>query len=355
MSTFKNVMSAELIRYNANSSGRSTGDCVKRALSLAFDIPYTEIAKELLSVMKEKRRDRWNIPSVYNVVIENHDPSSKSVLVNEDLTLAEFADTTGNSGTWLVHTGDRPSKPNHLVCVIDGTIYDSWDSTQKYVCSYQPVSINIERHFSEIDIHDYVDEILQTCQEIGRKILDKYSWSEYVTLFNATAHTKKLSKYECRIDYMMTLKPREYYSRSTGYDFEFNVVFTPSTTEEEAHKIIKQTIQTRLYDRLYSINQQEKKRQEAFEAAGEQIVRPSNLGSREIRFWNSLPGKIQAIIQDIRIDRPGEYHDSYTVRVKPQWGETTYAGSVWLETYDAYEMKELLDEYLKNGTTEYDY
>ena len=36
----KNVNSASLVRYNANNRGISTGDCVKRAISYAFNKSY---------------------------------------------------------------------------------------------------------------------------------------------------------------------------------------------------------------------------------------------------------------------------------------------------------------------------
>ena len=35
-----NLINEDLIKYNANAYGRSTGDCVIRALSLAYNIDY---------------------------------------------------------------------------------------------------------------------------------------------------------------------------------------------------------------------------------------------------------------------------------------------------------------------------
>ena len=49
----RKIESAELVRYNANSSGKMSPDCVKRALSLAFDVPYSQIAKMLNEEMKK--------------------------------------------------------------------------------------------------------------------------------------------------------------------------------------------------------------------------------------------------------------------------------------------------------------
>lgn len=50
------IYSANLIRYNANTSGKNTEDCVVRSISLAFDVPYTQVRKELNAILKENRR-----------------------------------------------------------------------------------------------------------------------------------------------------------------------------------------------------------------------------------------------------------------------------------------------------------
>ena len=350
---FTNVTSAEFIRYNANAAGHNTGDCVKRALSLAFDMPYNEIGKELIAKMKQLRRDAWNRPAVYEHVIRAHGGGNK-VTVNEPMQLNEFADTIGASGTWLVTTGKKTGDPNHIVCVIDGTIYDSWDSTTQYVCSYFPVNVNIERHFTEINVLDYTKEIDDVANAVGKALMEKYPWcKDYVRRFTIETKIPRDNKYKAHLYVELFLNPRPYYNRSSEYNFDFYVVFTPSTTDEDAHKIIKNTIKTRMYDRFYSINQQEKKKEEANELGG--VTKPKYMTPRELKFWNSLPVKYQRIIKGINIQEPGQWHDSYTLEVEPQWLENTYSGSVWLETYDASEMRELLELYLKDGTTSLNY
>lgn len=353
MSSLTDITSAEFIRYNANAAGHSSPDCVKRALSLAFDIPYNEIAKELLAEMKRQRQTKWNISSVYQEVVKRHGGSER-IKMDGDMQLADFADTTGNRGTWLVTTGSKPGGPsNHIVCVIDGTIYDSWDSTKEWVIHYQDIPEAPVRHFTEINISDYRDEIDQVTSEIGTQLISKYPWYEYLREFDMNLTQRGTEKYRVRLSFILKLKPRPYLDATSQYTFEFFIVFTPSTTDEEAHKIIRNTIKTRLYDRLYSINQTEKKKEEALEFGGAR--RPDYLDQREIRFWNTLPARVQAIVKYIRINEPGQYHDSYEVEVTPQWGEKTYSGGVWLETYQADEMRELLDLYIKDGTTDLEY
>lgn len=348
MSEFTNITSAQLIRYNANSSGRSTGDCVKRALSLAFNVPYTEMAKELIAKMKELRQDAWNIHYVYEPVIKAHGGSNFAKLPQPCGTLAEFADGIGHSGTWLVCTGSKPNSENHIVCVIDGVIYDSWDSSNEYAISYASAP-SVKREFTSLCINDYRDEIDATLKETTKKLLKKYPWEKYIESLRANVSWNKNNNYRMIVDFNVVLGDRPYRSDASYYNSRFYIIFTPSTTDEEAHKIIKQTIQTRVYDRLYSINQQEKKF-EAFHAEGG-VRRPAYMDAREVRFWNTLPAKQQAIIKYIRIERPGQYSDSYQVEVNPQWNE---GKSVWLETYEADEMRWLLTRYMEDGTTYYD-
>ncbi len=88
------VYSAQLERYNANSRGKSVSDCVNRAISLAFDTPYSEVNKLLNQKMKEKRESSWKISSVYGKVIEDLGGRELDVAseMPSGLTVAEFVD-----------------------------------------------------------------------------------------------------------------------------------------------------------------------------------------------------------------------------------------------------------------------
>ena len=43
----QDIKSANLLRYNANTSGISSPDCVKRGISYAFDKSYVQVSKDL--------------------------------------------------------------------------------------------------------------------------------------------------------------------------------------------------------------------------------------------------------------------------------------------------------------------
>lgn len=138
------IRSADYVQYNANNRGTRTGDCVKRALSLAFDMSYSDIGKLLNEKMKEKRVYKWNIPSVYKSVAKELGASAWIDVTGEDgkpMKLSDWVDNYADSSkTYLVHTGPLRHvgegysvKRNHIVCVRDGKVWDSWDSRNEYV------------------------------------------------------------------------------------------------------------------------------------------------------------------------------------------------------------------------------
>ena len=306
------------------------------------------MAKELIAKMKELHQQQWNIRYVYGKVIRAHGGSDEVPTPDPTMRLSEFADTIGKEGTWLVATGSKPNRSNHIVCIIDGTIYDSWDSTNEYVVRYHTIKDAPKRQFTEFDVMDYRDEIENAVGDVGLKIVQKYPWYDYVKSLDAKFITSKDNKYKCKIDMVLILKPRPYFDESSTYTCNFSIVFTPSTTDEEAHKIINSTVKTRVYDRLYSVNQLEKKKEEAFQAGGT-VKMDRWMSPMDKRFYNSLPGRLQGIITWVDVDRPGQYSDSYTVRVKPQHGENE--DSIRLYAIDATEMRELIEHYIETGET----
>lgn len=111
------------VYFANNPKGKHTGDCVVRALSKAlnqgWNETYTDLCAEGLSMS-----DWGNSNPVWDSylirkgfrrhVIPNSCPNC--------FTIADFANRHTN-GTYIVATG------SHVVCVRDGDIFDSWDSS----------------------------------------------------------------------------------------------------------------------------------------------------------------------------------------------------------------------------------
>ena len=89
------IISADLVRYNANIRGKNVGDCVKRSLSLAFNIDYGQLEKELQQAAHKMYRvppeNAYRRSIVYNEVIYAHG-GSKPKEIDETIKLGDFID-----------------------------------------------------------------------------------------------------------------------------------------------------------------------------------------------------------------------------------------------------------------------
>ena len=59
------IVIEKLVKYNANSKDNDTGDCVKRSLSLAYNIDYDQVKRELNKIRRDTGAPYWNIPKVF--------------------------------------------------------------------------------------------------------------------------------------------------------------------------------------------------------------------------------------------------------------------------------------------------
>ena len=118
------------VRYNANPDGRNVGDCTIRALSLAlgqsWEQTYVELALEGFAM--------WDMPSANHVwgAYLRREGFHRRVLPDtcpDCYTVADFA-RDHPSGTYLL------ALDGHVVCLIDGDWYDTWDSGGKIPLYY---------------------------------------------------------------------------------------------------------------------------------------------------------------------------------------------------------------------------
>lgn len=110
------------IWYNANPQGRNVGDCVIRALSKALNQSWgaTYIALALQGFMMG---DMPSANAVWGAYLR-HKGFSRYLISDDcpdDYTVADFAADNPNGVYILALSG-------HVVCVINGDIYDTWNS-----------------------------------------------------------------------------------------------------------------------------------------------------------------------------------------------------------------------------------
>lgn len=105
------------VYYNLNPRGIKENDCVTRAIALASDLPYEEIADKLWLTADLYNCDRL-CKFCYSNFITN---ILKYKEVNcDDMTVEEFANTHPH-GTFIIRV------PSHLTVIKNGVLYDIWD------------------------------------------------------------------------------------------------------------------------------------------------------------------------------------------------------------------------------------
>lgn len=357
------ISCASFQRYNANSRGNNSKDCVKRAISFAFNLDYNEVSKLLIAQAKKLHKDKWNILSVYEPVIYDLG-GAKGQVPPTAYTVEEFIDNVFPSGTVIIETGPKPAKygyGNHLTCVVDGTLYDSWDSSSQYVCQYYVVE-GVVHEMS--DIRDHLDELLQEGGLLIWDLFDKYVEKYTLTGSLESPIVSEIDEY--KISYRLTYADM-YLPKPGKLSFEIACPFSPTTTVDSARKKMQDIIKTRMYDRFAAVANKLKNRQEAltlFINSGydaTQMKEVTLYDGNDRRFYNSLPEWCKPFVVYVDVTAPGEYADSYKLHMYPipgdprkPKGKITPADEVRLEGFDAAEIKAQLDRYKRTYDRPYD-
>lgn len=118
------------VEYNPNPVGRSVGDCAVRAVAKALDIDW-ESAYAMIALNGFLMGDMPSSNSVWGAVLRKKGfymmaiPSDKP----NDYTAEDFANEHP-TGIYVLGFG------NHVATVVDGKIFDSWDSSKEVPVYY---------------------------------------------------------------------------------------------------------------------------------------------------------------------------------------------------------------------------
>lgn len=118
---------AEWKLFQNNPAGRNVGDCAIRAVAKALDLDW-ETAYVLISMAGFQMNDMPSSNTVWGAVLRKHG-FYRHVIPNacpDCYTVEDFADEHPH-GVYVVGTG------NHVVTIVDGTVFDSWDSRREIV------------------------------------------------------------------------------------------------------------------------------------------------------------------------------------------------------------------------------
>lgn len=120
------------IEYNPSPTGAQVGDCAVRAVSKALGVDW-DTAFVLLAAKGFSVKDMPNANIVIDKVLRNF--GFRRGIVSDDCpdcyTAEDFA-SDHPEGTFVLCTGNM----DHTVCVKNGDIYDSWNSSKEHPLFY---------------------------------------------------------------------------------------------------------------------------------------------------------------------------------------------------------------------------
>lgn len=118
------------VNFCNNPRGRMVGDCVTRAISKALDKSWKD-AYLLIASKGYALADMPTSNMVWGQVLEDYGFKRHSLpdTCPTCYTIGDFADDHLN-GMYVVGTG------NHVVTIVDGQIFDSWDSRNETALYY---------------------------------------------------------------------------------------------------------------------------------------------------------------------------------------------------------------------------
>ena len=113
------------IEYNPNPAGRMVGDCAVRAVARALDVDW-ETAYTMIAKNGYMMGDMPSSNSVWGAVLRQNNFIRKSIpgAFPDTYTAEDFA-ADNPDGVFVLGFG------NHAATVINGDIYDSWDSSKE--------------------------------------------------------------------------------------------------------------------------------------------------------------------------------------------------------------------------------
>ena len=113
------------VYYNPNPVGRIVGDCAVRAVSKALDVSW-EDAYAMITTNGYRMGDMPSSDSVWGSVLRQNG-FYKQIIPNtcpDCYTAGDFA-RDNPVGTYVLGFG------GHTATIVDGKLYDSWDSSQE--------------------------------------------------------------------------------------------------------------------------------------------------------------------------------------------------------------------------------
>ena len=322
----RHTINADLKLYNANTRGKSVGDCVKRALCMGFSMDYDEVSRELNKIKREKHQSAYNVSPVFNEFVKRRgtafykddviSPETGVVLgtLDKDTTVREFSETY-SEGTYILEVGKPGGKfSTHLCCVVDGDVYDSWNSTEWKIYEVCVVSEHTSPIY-ELEVDDVINDMQGDIDYYLERLFNrlKIDYATYSTSYDRSfgRDNRYTGVYYVFMKFTQPIPTSSKYHRSKSWGHEIVFKLNPRFDADKNREILFKKFKQKVYDWIYNIVRDIK---DAREAEQTDFSNYSGWGfSNETKkFIMHLPQWVRNRVTDVEFG-DGEYTDKYKV------------------------------------------
>lgn len=236
--------------YNANTRDNRVGDCVKRAISLGLGMTYDEVSAKLNAIKRKLNLSAYNDNRVFSALLSSLGYSRIRISGPDYPSLTEFAEAHP-TGTYILGVTDKnPERGcNHMVTIINGDIYDSWDSHRTTVLFYYEITHDPVSMPEEVDISEYIDAINEGVDVYLKKLNAKNKWGEFF-LLGTTRYNKYTAEVQVKVkfnDYAVSVDTTlEYGNRTMRKDITAKI--SPRGVDDAGLAQLIKSINQRIYD-----------------------------------------------------------------------------------------------------------
>lgn len=364
-----NISAAQIKYYNANTRNASVGDCVKRALCIAFGMDYDEVSTELNRIKRAGSHSAYNITPVYSKFMKLHGGHTFKVMqaivspytgeeVPAKCTVDQFCDAFP-TGTYILEVGEK-NYSDHLCCCVDGVLYDSWDSRENKVFRYSCIkegTTELPDGTADNIISRIQDYVIDYINALPSKMKMDQVIPCYFTMGSGFSRYNKYTYVVTIIIVFEQLPPESSkYHRSYKWGHELTIKANPTFDDEKNYKVLTGKIKQKLYDWVYNIRKDIKDaiESESFDWSEAKFVgRRYKYYSDEKKLIMNLPDWCRKLITNLYInDNPNRYGNGYKYEMymdplpedpHPERGEVGFYADTLTE------LKDQLASYKKNG------
>ena len=367
------ILLSQVVKYNANTRGSNVGDCTTRAISLAFNMDYSEVRKLQNASSKANRIYPFNALDNCKKVISKLG-GGPMVVPSTLTTVGEFADT--HSGTYIIFCGkyENSNRRTHLVCIINDRIYDSWDSTSRFVKGYWEITSGItadaitdiqpylKSHFiteRNLDWYiNYTSPIFDKIIDNNRKLAKLRNSIDFGVITSLRINKINIINYTFKFVFTLKVEYPDADIETQVFDKNFAIAFKPTMHEDEVDPYFDKVFYSKFTSAIYIFIDKI-----VDTCRGYELTR--SLPESDLYFWStsekksfkSLPYWVQRLATGFSVDSYN-YYDKVKLKMQRAPFDTKYGSGSNIIEFDADSMstlRDILENYRATGDYEESY